>query len=471
MSVSRAKHGQRSGAWSTVEDVPTELRTDHLQSQERSTIMTVRHALSRTHSSTTSTIQTTRAHIGSASESPSKLGTAEAPLAPRNRADSCGWYRDEVPGSGQQGAACRRRRTMGWFPESAAAQPTTYPQHVELDDVAEYVEALLAAGFTVAQLADLAAATSEEIRGLRADVAKVSDTLTAEAVARIGFAPGRGDDLAPRLGAHRRVQGLRAMGYPVECLAGELGVSRADLIKLGTHGTMCAGLWRAIEELYDRWSMTPGPSDSVARQARAAGAVPPLGWDDDEIDDPRARSHADDVGDPISPKAEFDDIVIARRLDGDHSVPLSAAEYAEVVRTAIVEHWSLERLAQVLGVKPDSASRALRRWKAEARNQEADTATGEQVEQERERECDTEPTEREIAAIDAEELEVDTERPDDLWSALGLIEQWDRADSAMQARRLRRRVRHARRYTSVGSSSRPDPPADQLELLPRAQCA
>lgn len=482
MSVSVAKHGQQSGVWSTVEDVPTRLRTDHPRSQERSTIMATRHALPRTHSSPTSTIQTTRSHIGPATDSPSKLGTAEAPLAPRNRANSCGWYLIEDPDSGQLGAACRRRRSMGWFPDPAAAQPTTYRQHVELVDVAEHIEALLAAGFTVAQLADQAAATPEQIRGLRADVADVDDTVTAEAVARIGLAPARGDDLAPRLGAHRRVQGLRAMGYPLESLARELGVSRGELTKLGTHGTMCADLWRSIDELYDRWAMTPGPSESVRRQARAAGVVPPLGWDDDEIDDPRARSHADDVGDPISPKAEFDCTAIARRLDGDLSVPLTPAEYAEVVRAAIVEHWPIERLAQVLGVKVESARRALRRWKAEVAEEVSeqehsqDRAMDVDVDADHQLALDTEPTRQDLAAIDAEDLGRE-QFVDDLWSAAGLAERWDQLEHLPGRRSVRRTSCRQRDCTSSGRASSgrascSDPPAGgQLELLERAQCA
>ncbi|MCT1515306.1 hypothetical protein [Dietzia cercidiphylli] len=476
MTVSVAKHGQQSGVWSTVEDVPTRLRTDHPRSQERSTIMATRSALPRTHSSATSTIQTTRSHIGAATDSPSKLGTAEAPLAPRNRADSCGWYLIEDPDSGQQGAVRRRRREMGWFPDPAAAQPTTYRQHVDLGDVAEHIEALLAAGFTVAQLADQAAATPEEIRSLRADVAEVSDTVTAEAVARIGFAPGRGDDLAPRLGAHRRIQGLRAMGYPLEILASELGMSRWELTKLGTHGTMCADLWRSIDELYDRWAMTPGPSESVRRQARAAGAVPPLGWDDDEIDDPRARSHADDVGEPIPPKAEFDCTAIARRLDGDLSVPLTPAEYAEVVRTAIVEHWPIERLAQVLGVKVASARRALRRWKAVAAEDVSEQGALGAGEVDHQVDPDTEPTGQELAAIEAEDRGRE-EFVDDLGSGVGRAERWDQLENLMRRRSARRSSRRPRGRSSPGRASSgrascTDPPVGvQLELLERAQCA
>lgn len=368
---------------------------------------------------------------------------------------------------------------MGWFPDPAAAQPTTYRQHVELDDVAEHIEALLAAGYTVAELADQAAATPEQIRCLRADVAQIRDTVTAQAVARIGFTPCRGDDLAPRLGAHRRVQGLRAMGYPLEMLARELGISRSELTKLGTHGTMCAQLWQAISALYDRWSMTPGPSESVLRQSRAAGAVPPLGWDDDEIDDPRAHSHADDVGEPTSPKAEFDRTVIDRRLDGDLSVPLTPAEYAELVRTAIVEHWPIERLAQVLGVKTESARRALRRWKAEsassaepAREQEpAGLEVTGHVADDHAGVAEVEPTRQELDAIAAEnrEVEQDTE---DLWTAVGLGERWDRLEQLEARRRRRSGPRRRRCEGASGRASRSDPPPDgQLLLLERAQCA
>jgi hypothetical protein len=44
-----------------------------------------------------------------------------------------------------------------------------------------------------------------------------------------------------------------------------------------------------VARVYDELAMTPGPSTRARDAAARRGWVPPLAWDDDEIDDPQAR--------------------------------------------------------------------------------------------------------------------------------------------------------------------------------------
>ena len=45
---------------------------------------------------------------------------------------------------------------------------------------------------------------------------------------------------------------------------------------------------RAVTRVYDELWDTPGPSEAGRRRSRARGCPPPMAWDDDTIDDPRA---------------------------------------------------------------------------------------------------------------------------------------------------------------------------------------
>lgn len=88
------------------------------------------------------------------------------------------------------------------------------------------------------------------------------------------------------LPARRRLQALAAIGWPHAELAALSGVAVMTLsyLRSGTrieHTTPRTD--RAVRDLYDELSMTPGPSDRVRRDALARGWAPPLAYDD--IDD------------------------------------------------------------------------------------------------------------------------------------------------------------------------------------------
>lgn len=106
----------------------------------------------------------------------------------------------------------------------------------------------------------------------------------------------------PALGATRRLQALHALGWSQRLLSKALDVEPSTLTRL-THemgGSITVATDRTIRSLYKRISMTPPPQDtsmeqaSVARAKREAqlnGWAPPLAWDDEDLDDPKARPH------------------------------------------------------------------------------------------------------------------------------------------------------------------------------------
>jgi hypothetical protein len=93
----------------------------------------------------------------------------------------------------------------------------------------------------------------------------------------------------PADGCRRRIQALLAIGWTGSFIAAELGVSRARLSYLTSRQeAVTPRTAAAVSALYDRLSSQPGPSAMTRGHAAAAGYVPPIGWDDDAIDDPGA---------------------------------------------------------------------------------------------------------------------------------------------------------------------------------------
>ncbi|MBF6333526.1 hypothetical protein [Nocardia transvalensis] len=194
---------------------------------------------------------------------------------------------------------------------------------------------------------------------LRHDSSNV-DAEVARRILAIPVGPLPATETAPALGAQRRLRALAAMGHPPAALATAMKVPEQTvtglLAALPESRTIPAALWRAIDATYDELSMTVGPDSALRDRARTDGWVPPLGWDDEEIDDPRARAH--------SPRAALgiDEVAIIRRVCNDHRVNLSPGEVDLILDLAARSRWSIQRLADVLGSSVETADQRLRRY-------------------------------------------------------------------------------------------------------------
>ena len=80
----------------------------------------------------------------------------------------------------------------------------------------------------------------------------------------------------PRVGAARRVQALLAMGWPHHALGAAGIVNSAQII--GASGDLITvQRWRQVRDVYDRLSMTPGPSPETRGWAARLGYAPAAG--------------------------------------------------------------------------------------------------------------------------------------------------------------------------------------------------
>jgi lambda repressor-like predicted transcriptional regulator len=112
------------------------------------------------------------------------------------------------------------------------------------------------------------------------------------------IAYGRWPGLDSGAGTHRRLQALVFNGWSVRQLAARLGRTQPNLrLTLHRSQRVKPDVAAAVRALYDElWDHAPPERDrferrsvTMARQyALARGWVPPLAWDDDEIDDPAA---------------------------------------------------------------------------------------------------------------------------------------------------------------------------------------
>lgn len=124
-------------------------------------------------------------------------------------------------------------------------------------------------------------------------------------------------------GTRRRIRALYALGWTGSVIARELGVTVGALFDLRVREGRPVYAYTAerMAVVYDRLSATIPPENVYARRARALaqrnGYVPPLAWDDDEIDNPDARPR----GIRPEPSDALDDVLVQRYLTGRAVAP------------------------------------------------------------------------------------------------------------------------------------------------------
>lgn len=183
-----------------------------------------------------------------------------------------------------------RNKAYGrWEPDRAPAEP-----------VREHVARLSEAGLSQRRLVELAglhrSVLGHLLRGgtespppqwvSHATAERILAVPVPESVIEVAAA----HDRVALLGAQRRLRALVADGWPQAELARELGMTPNNMGPL-MHGDrlITARRHRAVVELFTRKQLTPGPSQRARDYGRARGWARSWQWDEDTIDDPKAR--------------------------------------------------------------------------------------------------------------------------------------------------------------------------------------
>ena len=203
--------------------------------------------------------------------------------------------------------AASARQTKQYQLNRALGRPSSY---VDATRARVHIEKLLKLGMS-ANAIDLAAGVSEGMsmlisrgRGSRPRRKRISRD-TEQAILAVPLRPGprqlarlsRGSDV-DAVGTLRRLQALACLGYPPARLAVETGLSEIGIRKVRLGRKVQASTARAVAQAYERLCMTPWEpegeaerleADRVRAKAAAAGLIPPLGWEEGELDDPAAE--------------------------------------------------------------------------------------------------------------------------------------------------------------------------------------
>ena len=166
----------------------------------------------------------------------------------------------------------------------------------------------------------------------------------------------RGPLLIDGTGTVRRVRALGAIGHSQADIGAELGLTseRISQIARSHHRNVFKRTADDIADLYKRWCMVV-PQTKKAIYVRAYAAkkrwAPPLAWDDETIDDPKARPVGIHKNSRI--KYQMDEVAIARRMAGDRSVSVHGEESREVVRRLLAEGKTTSWIAMHTGLQPN----------------------------------------------------------------------------------------------------------------------
>ena len=206
--------------------------------------------------------------------------------------------------------------------------------------VVEHIQQLQAAGMGWRTIADTAGvARSVVARLLRYDTSKPAQRLRVATVRKLmAVRPQPADgSFVNILPTARRLQALVAIGYTQAYLAQQIGWTPQNLNAIITcrRPNCTHKLAKAVNDLYEQLSATPGPSKRSRALAARKGWAPPLAWDDIDNLDETAKGAA-----PLPVRTSID--------VNEVTWLLQAGETLEVI-------------AKRLGAKPKSIERALYR--------------------------------------------------------------------------------------------------------------
>jgi len=156
--------------------------------------------------------------------------------------------------------------------------------------LAEFLEVYRVSLGTAAELSGLGSATLSALH--YAQHPRFSDwvhitTQSAVFGMRFDLDQFAAEALVTSVGTVRRLEALAVLGWSWPSLERRLDLPRQTLMFRRARPRVRAEYGRQVRDLYDELSMRRGPSAHAAGRAAAKGWLPPLAWDDEDLDDPR----------------------------------------------------------------------------------------------------------------------------------------------------------------------------------------
>ncbi len=204
-----------------------------------------------------------------------------------------------------------RRHVKAWKLERDRSGPRIVPG----DAVRAHVQALLDQGMSLRSIGKFSGVSASTISNVMSrpgsGINKRNEARILALAAPVYELEPEAETFVPRIGAERRIKALLALGWTHAHMKDECGVLTHVLLSQ-SGGWITQRNHNRVRAMYERLSMTPGPSSLTRARAARLGYLPPLAWDDADLDDPAAwPSIPDEDGMP-----EVDEVVVERLVAG-----------------------------------------------------------------------------------------------------------------------------------------------------------
>lgn len=237
-----------------------------------------------------------------------------------------------------------KRRRMGQY------------QTVDVAPVLVHIDRLMAAGWRQVDICRRSGVSQGTVSDILHGVGSKMTVPNAEAIITLKPADAPRGRTVSSVGVIRRLTALVALGYYMREVCARAGLDPlygANLMAdRRTNGRTRAHVDAAdaIDRVFRELCMKPGPHNRARNIAAARGWVPPLAWDEDEMDDPDAKPHIARHPRRLPQDGVVDNLAVEKRTAGDRGVPLNFAEQAELVRRWLDSGKSPNACEKVTGV-------------------------------------------------------------------------------------------------------------------------
>lgn len=154
----------------------------------------------------------------------------------------------------------------------------------------EHVLKLRGLGWTYEQIAESAKVSTYVPHKLATGVTEHLWGESEEAILAVPLVPQESHRGIDGTGTYRRCEALLWMGWPWSEIDHRVGLKPYTLATYRVRREPISyRIARRVAAVYDELSHLPGPSKQTATKAKRSGYAPPAAWDEDTIDDPKAR--------------------------------------------------------------------------------------------------------------------------------------------------------------------------------------
>lgn len=220
---------------------------------------------------------------------------------------------------------------------------------VDAAAVRVHIARLESVGMSTAMIARAAGITDTQVSLYKAGQPTTRKAY-ADAILAVDGRPTKHQAYVLGVGSVRRLQGLARLGFTLDQIATEVGMSWSSLSRVRCSDGLV--LWEthvAIRDAFDRFGIEGG-SDIARRRAIRRGWVHPMLWND--IDDPFETTPTEDPSDAVMP-----DPVAVERLIAGLPVSAAAVDKREAFSVLLSRGMTMSGAATQVGINHQTAVR------------------------------------------------------------------------------------------------------------------